>query len=816
MQFLRFLTLLFLVVDCTDLRAQSFLFDFGNQTGKEGLPDHVACETCLGFTWIDSPNNSLIWSDRYSFRKAEERTGVQDSVLHFRISPPAGSYVVYLHMDAGYEDTLTTQVTINDALTQSQIQVFKRPAEPYEKVKSQFRIWRHEWSHEGGNMQIMLKGPHHEVRLLALHLVRKDRPREQYDPYGMDLLQEAGRYQNHAQGLEIIEDLLQDPAYAVPEHFIHELSYLVRAEALFAKSGYEWARKQDGLTLIQRSQQIAMLLDPLVEDQNHPLFERACWLQSKVLYHLDLEYESPAESRTAQKGFRELLKRYPDDTILQMYAGKLFYSKPSIDSSAAPEWAKWQQTAMTQLRKLVSYWVTQRQELNGEFGGKLGDDVEALRFWGPLVYTGDSLAIEGWSRLFQGVWHSNHIYQGYARNVSDVEHASEFISDTEPLMMLISEDTAIHQRALHLAHHFDTLWSAQTASGDRLFKGAWYSSTSMDERPPRNRDVDYNARAMKVLRYYLFRYPDDTYVRGLLTEWARAWLRHAQSQVKGKPPGILPPSIRADDDQITGDEPNWWKSNMFWDYFDFNGSALIMDHMHFMSQFEANDSLLTPLLRTLDLVNQETDVGAISVPGSLSWVAAQYRSNRHWWSLVQQWRSESTDTQYDALLRGRQSSYLDFCITGNPSGLADGLKELTQALSTNWPMMTSECIFTDRIYGHYQDGLRRIETNILKAMLTGEQILWGTSPYLKVSWKNLPHDLSVLVRPTREFIEIHFYNHSDKKISTEAVFWHLQEGEHELNVDDQIHQEPITVTNDVRQHRYLTIPPGKHVYSIEL
>ena len=56
----------------------------------------------------------------------------------------------------------------------------------------------------------------------------------------------------------------------------------------------------------------------------------------------------------------------------------------------------------------------------------------------------------------------------------------------------------------------------------------------------------------------------------LLHEWSQAWAQAAQRTDKGKPAGLIPPSIRFPDEALNGDEPAWHRANMYWDYFDWS------------------------------------------------------------------------------------------------------------------------------------------------------------------------------------------------------------------------------------------------------
>ena len=79
------------------------------------------------------------------------------------------------------------------------------------------------------------------------------------------------------------------------------------------------------------------------------------------------------------------------------------------------------------------YWIDERQIPNGELGGKPDDDVETLRWWPTLMFSGDAKVTGAFGRMAEGVWFSRRIHLGYSRAPRDVEHSAEYIADTVPM-----------------------------------------------------------------------------------------------------------------------------------------------------------------------------------------------------------------------------------------------------------------------------------------------------------------------------------------------------------------------------------------------
>ena len=294
-----------------------------------------------------------------------------------------------------------------------------------------------------------------------------------------------------------------------------------------------------------------------------------------------------------------LYARHPEDKLLAMYNGEKIDLPDECDcletAADAPAWSVAEREALCRLRQIAHWWVDHRQIANGELGGKLDDDVEILRWWAPLILSGDETAQRGWRKLADGVWQSTHVRDGYAGQMRDVEHAAEFVADTAPMMVLISDDPAYVDRLTYSARHFDTLWTGNTVKGHRFFRSAWFSSTEIATQEPQGRDLEYNSRAVQAIRYLAWRRPDPEVVR-LLHEWSIAWVSAALRTDKGKPKGIIPASVRFTDEAINGDGANWYQADMFWSYYDwdhFSGS-MMLDQLFLLTRLRRISSSSSP------------------------------------------------------------------------------------------------------------------------------------------------------------------------------------------------------------------------------
>lgn len=762
--------------------------DHGYQTAFQSVS---LANSPSNFSWINGPVDDFYRPKYEAIRTNEWLSGVTGKSLSFALQLSPGKWQIRMAAEAGREYITSLSFQINKKTQTLAWHGFRPPPEPPTQVLEHFRLWLGQVHTDDGKLHFQLDSERDSIYLLSLELIRMDEPTTPKESWLKEQMKELGAWNGRDKSIKpLLEELWFEAQRHPDRNWCYQqwqyLDLLSRAEQIRDWRGWEWAKRKTRMSMIRRHQQGGMLLDPILRVPGHPLEERARWLRARFLHHLDLEYRYRGEAEQSEIDFQVLHQAHPTDSILRMYTGELipasWYDREAVPpASDAPVWSIKQLEAMQRLRSLVHYWVEERQASNGELGGKLGDDVEALRFWHPLIYTGDSIAQQGWVKLADGVWHSHQVEQGYARYMDDVEHASEFISDTAPLLLVATEDTAYHRRTLFTLRHFLEKWTRVNSEGLRLFKSAWYSATEIIEEPPKNRDVQYNARAMQPLRYWLWRYPEDTLVQNALYAWSKAWATIAERTDKGKPKGILPPSIRSEDGAINGDEPTWYKANMFWDYYDFRGDGQMLDQLLFSWQNGKDPALLAPMIASLQLVQDYPEGTSPGLEGSASWAASKMRDNRSFWGVAGQWRLLTGDIRFDSLLLQHAPYYVRYRISKDESYLSTGLDQFLTTTAYNKEMLTSEVIFTDRLLATNERYGARLDSEALKAMLTGDVVIASTSPYLAITWeKTFPGFTALLEEQSPTKLRVSIYNHGSQAGKASLRFWQLAPGRYRI------------------------------------
>ncbi|MEQ9296939.1 MAG: hypothetical protein RIF33_00175 [Cyclobacteriaceae bacterium] len=806
------------------LKWQPYYFDCGPadselQEGAQRLSPEDEYKADKGLGWIDPTGNGFVNEDFKRSRDAFNIDGIAAPSLDLRVDLPTGKWWVTLMMDAGYEDSSTVSLKINEELIDLSWHAFQPSAEPRKELQPSYRVYQGAFD-VNESLLISIMGGDNEARLLGLSLIPHQEPTGTAQQGFATEIQSLGKYSSEVAVAPILERLQilsasnpRDPYYA---YWSNQLDLLARAEDHFMKRGWEKYIQTTGLSIWGQLHQAVMILDGMLnhpQAADSPLYERTLFLRGRILYWLGLERGGPNEIAQGRKDLAKLYEMYPEDNLLAMYNGKPVDIPDACDELAvdanAPRWSSKQLELLCRMRNIAHWWVLEQQAENGEFGGKLGDDVELLRWWTPVLLSGDSLSFVGWSKLADEIFQNRKVYKGYSKKPLDVEHASEFIADTAPMMAVCSDDQVYLDRLRYSVDYFMDLWTGKSDKGNRFFKSSWFSSTEVDENPPRNRDHGYNARATKAVRYYAWK-TQDAQVIEALNEWSEAWLSAAMRTDKGKPEGVIPASIRYPDEAFNGDELTWYKANMYWDYFEWEQSpgSMILDQLLYSYTSTRDERFLEPLLKSLELIEKYEKGSVDAEEGSEAWAAEILKSKSSFWSVAAQWRFLTGSTRFDDLLEKYGTPYLRYRLTGDEAHLEEGLEKVLENARYNTPLKTFEAVHTDRVY------IRGYEH--LTTMLTGNGSNEGLSPLFAVTWENTDDNFTALVKESSfNHLSVEFYSHADNANEIDIRLWQLEPGEYQIISNDKGGTAtPLTIVSK-GQRLKLNVPPNELI-SLEI
>lgn len=745
------------LLGCNSEAPKSYLFDFGS--GGLAAEHAVVVDPgdvftpSRGWGWMDeTPRTAVDRENLARSRDALTRDYVEADSLSFRVEAAPGEWRLAFLSEAGIGDVSTLEFAINGVPQVLEWTQFDPQAEPREDLRAHYRMYMAPVTVGGDGLELTWRDETEPVRLIAVHLY----------PRGSDA-----------------DQALQRDTLALAKRYFE------------GYRGWEWARQKTGLSMFARYEQAVSLYDALLGDvdfQKSELFVETLFDRARLNHWRYLEQHGERTGIAARRDLKRLQELGLDTPLLRMYLGEKIDEPDACDDLApagdAPEWAVMQREVLCRTHLVAHWWIDERQADNGELGGKIADDVEMTRWWAIPYLAGDDKVEQGWLKLSDAVYSSDLMENGYTRKPIDVEHSSEPTADTAMVLALSGEPDLIGRLEPTIGYFLDN-WTVATGEGRRLFKSAWFGATQIDVRPPRDRDLPMTARAVKPVRYVSFATGNEDAERGLV-EWARAWADAVMSTDKGKPVGIVPASIRAADGAINGDEPTWYRANMFWPYFEWeSGNGVqIYDALLYAYELSGDEDLNRALLTAFDLVAALIRGEELPGPdaGGPRW-AAKHLAGSGFYSIWSQWRLLTGDTRYDDILLERGGAYLRYRLSGDEQLLANAGDKILQSVRYNFPLKTSEALFTDRVY-ITERGDRGTSSADLVGMLTGAVAY--NSPYFAVTWTQAIPGFTALVtssEPKRLVIDTWLFGDEPAEVS--ARLWRLQPGNYTLKITVQ-------------------------------
>ncbi|HSH94742.1 MAG TPA: hypothetical protein VK968_11400, partial [Roseimicrobium sp.] len=494
--------------------------------------------------------------------------------------------------------------------------------------------------------------------------------------------------------------------------------------------------------------------------------------------------------------FGEITAVYPEFRIARIMHGERVPAGLSdwTPPANAPEWASLQYKLLHNIVDVLHYWVNERMDARGLLGGGVGDDVEALRWWGPgVVLADDSVTKSGWNRLTDAAWATTG-GTGYSLGMDDVEHSAEPTGDTLPFYGLIHFDTpqmaGALERLTKTAPIFQNLWTEELPGGLRMFKGHFMNATKID----REGDVPYNLRAIRPLVMATWLQPDNhPELEKALTAYARSWRDATMTEVDGKPRGIVPMMIMPGRKQMKTAKAKDWVFPGYWTYkYPTGYMEKVYDFMLAAYTWSGDEAFLDPVrfgLGELRKIKAGDEAPEKYPAASLGWAlrsaaeriavaGANYRletGDRSFDDVLLRFGSVSMQFQLRA---ARARTAAEFAAALEPS--VTKLRTDVDTMNSNPEMRTIMVQSTDRIYVAGTRMILAMSTGMAFATpdLRGDETFW---PSFQVTWQNTDGEVAVYVQNgSRTELKALLYNFAETKKSVRARLWNLTAGDYDL------------------------------------
>jgi hypothetical protein len=546
-----------------------------------------------------------------------------------------------------------------------------------------------------------------------------------------------------------------------------------------------------------RAQYLFQLGERLELSSNLAARREGIHAQARSLYWLACENHRPGEVIRASALIGRALRTLPDDEkVRQMASAACLGTNTSSGRSAftgdycqwiqpvpwsvelapdpagAPAWAAAQRRLAARMDAITQWWVKVRQLPNGELGGGWGDDVEILRSWGPLALGfGSSIASEGIRLLADGLWTSGVLKNGYSATVSDVEHSSEPTTDTLPLRAAIrpGEPEAISR--LRMVSACAANWIQRQPDGFWRFRSSWFNCGEADISPQRALDVHMNTRAMGPALWYAALSRDSKTI-DLLRSWGESWVRAMSQSAAGKPAGLFPPVLKSADGSYLVGSSDWAKPDAEWDYYQWSPAA--------------QESLTSLLLALHDLTGESKWLDAagtsLKVVRQCAGAEALCESMKQAPEAFLEWRRRTGDSSLDSAF-GYAAPPDDAEVLSRMGRMA---KQMEERLAVNFDMLTSEVLWTDRVY-------YTLPTEFRNHLFGGESPRGDRYPTFAVTWGpgRAPGMFvaRVVLAISAQSTRLALYNFDESEADVPLYLWRMKPGRYRIRANGQDREE---------------------------
>jgi len=530
--------------------------------------------------------------------------------------------------------------------------------------------------------------------------------------------------------------------------------------------------------------------------------------------------------------FEKYAGAFPENKIARMYLGhptgpyKHYEAVPG-----APAWAVYQREGLERLADIIEWWIDNRMQEDGQYGGGWGDDCEMWRWWVPVLIGFDSPKIAGaQARFSKALMNQPHMKSGFTIRMSDVEHTAEDSADAiTPMMHLDPENDIWRKYALGLADFTEKFWTARNRRGFLQFKSTYFTSDKVDASPQRACDTVYHPRVVQPSLLYWQRTGDER-LRRLFAAWMDTWVDAAARSERGKPAGIIPTAIHWPDGDIGGVGPNWWDPRNHGEYtlYLYPSAMNLMTHTLLLTHHMTGQGKYLEPIRSMAGIRLKylsTPPENEPAAGTEAWCAARLGGLS---SVIAKYRFLTGDSEFDELLAREMSPYMRFRLHGDPGPLLSALQENAEALRINFEGYTSEVRYTDRvlrfpslftgsgILGEPVATIRRPDPSLLYSMVTGDPGDALYFPLNAVRWLTPPREIAALVtESTASRFSAELFGFDKRQRSMSAEFYLLDPGRYKLTItagDSGGRQSPETNEFSVESRRTrvnFKLPPRK-------
>ena len=497
--------------------------------------------------------------------------------------------------------------------------------------------------------------------------------------------------------------------------------------------------------------------------------------------------------------FEKAVKAFPENKIARMYLGTPIPSDrqyPAVEG--APEWAVCQREGLERLADIIEWWIDNRMQEDGRYGGGWGDDCEMWRWWTPILIGFEDAKINrAQAKFSRAILSQTHMKPGYTTRMSDVEHTAEDSADAiTPMMHVDPDNPDWSRRALRLAELMETLWAGRNGRGFLQFRSTYFTAEKVDLTPARACDTVYHPRVVQPTLLYWQRTGDASLTR-LFADWMDTWVDAAARAERGKPAGVIPTAIHWPEGGIGGLDPNWWDPRNHGEYtlYRFPSAMSLMTHTLLLTYHMTGDEKYLEPLRSMArirLAHLKSPPKDQPPAGSEAWCAPRLAGLSE---VAAKYKFLTGRGDFDALLAREKPPYVRYRDNGDEGLLVAALRQNAEALRINFPGYTSEVRYTDRVLRFPSlftaDGIirkavpaiRSPSPGVLYSSATGDPGSPDYFPLNAVRWLTPPRGIAALVsEQNRDELRARLFHFGEAGRPMGAEFYLLAPGAYTLTI----------------------------------
>ena len=340
----------------------------------------------------------------------------------------------------------------------------------------------------------------------------------------------------------------------------------------------------------------------------------------------------------------DLLRVDPQNDLGRKYWHEMNHEQPRDPHSplpqapaGVPQWAFLQVEDLGYLKRLINWYIDNRQISNGEFGGGLSDDSDFTEWWPGLAMMGstpDKIKASLWKEM--DAMYAQHMFtNGLATIQTDELHSYEDgLNVLSESMMLDFGSPKQIERAMVTAKRLEWL-TGINAAGHRHVRSSYFNGAKMAEGGVWgwSKEASY-MDFHPALSLVLFNGTPET--RKMILELADGILAHYKPGADGKPSWHLEVNFKSDEDKPTGDRA-WF---ILWAAYRWTGDSKYVQPF-IDAPIEAMQTVNADTLDMLDLRKAQTN--PLIVAANRPQPVALTQPNETLWQLA--WQATG-DTSY--------------------------------------------------------------------------------------------------------------------------------------------------------------------------